>query len=151
MSSVRPFALLMAPVLASLLGLACLAAQARADATSARLLSDEELSQVHAAGLPEPDLQRLASGLPLAGLPLAGPEVPLVGLNAPDLCVVLDRQQALAQARLAAATTQGSLGLMQLASLPALVTPLAPLFLPTLAMPFPLFMAPPPKKSEPGH
>jgi len=34
---------------------------------------------------------------------------------------------------------------MQTLSLASLATPLAPLFLPTLALPFPFFMLPPPK------
>lgn len=109
-------------------------------------MSDEELSQVHAAGLPAPSLQRIAEGLPFA---LA--ELPVAPLNGHDLNSSLDRQQALAQIRLASAATQGSLGAMQLSSLPGLLTPLAPLFIPALAMPFPFLMVPPPKKAEPGH
>lgn len=109
-------------------------------------MSDEELSQVHAAGLPDPSLQRIADGLPFA---LA--ELPVAPLNGHDLNSSLDRQQALAQIRLASAATQGSLGAMQLSSLPAMLTPLAPLFIPALAMPFPFLMTPPPKKPDPGH
>ena len=135
-----------ARLVAALLGLAGLAAQAHVEATPGRPLSDDELSQVHAAGLPDPALQRLASGLPLAGIDMSLPS-----LNAADTAAALDRQQALAQLRIAGAATQGSLGLMQAASLPTLFTPLAPLFLPTLALPFPFLMAPPPKKPEPGH
>lgn len=126
--------------------LAFIAAVAHAEAERAmpgRLLDDNELSQVHAAGLPDPSLQRLAAGVPLAAL-----ELPMAQLNTQDLSSSIDRQQAMAQLRLASATTQGSLGLMQVASLPTLVTPLAPLFLPTLALPFPFFIAPPPKKPE---
>jgi hypothetical protein len=36
--------------------------------------------------------------------------------------------------------------LLRGAGVPALFTPVAPLFLPTLAMPFPMLMAPPPKR-----
>jgi hypothetical protein len=110
-------------------------------------MSDEELSQVHAAGLPSPALQNMAQGLPLALV-----EMPVPTLNAQDLNSQVDRQQqAMSQLRLAQAATQGSIGMMQTVSLPALLTPVAPLFIPVLAMPFPFLMTPPPKKAEPGH
>jgi hypothetical protein len=109
-------------------------------------MTDEELSLVHAAGLPAPALQDIARGLPLALV-----ETPVLALNAQDLNSQIDRQQAMSQIRLAQAATQGSIGLMQTASLPALFTPVAPLFIPVLAMPFPFLMTPPPKKGEPGH
>lgn len=109
-------------------------------------MSDEELSQVHAAGLPAPSLQNMAQGLPLALI-----EMPVPTLNAQDLNSQVDRQQAMSQIRLAQAATQGSIGVMQTAVLPALFTPVAPLFIPVLAMPFPFLMTPPPKKAEPGH
>ncbi len=109
-------------------------------------MSDEELSQVHAAGLPAPSLQNMAQGLPLALV-----EMPVPTLNAQDLNSQVDRQQAMSQIRLAQAATQGSIGVMQTAVLPALFTPVAPLFIPVLAMPFPFLMTPPPKKAEPGH
>jgi len=129
---------------------ACLALPFAALATTTdfapdKRMSDDELSQVHAAGLPDPALQRIAQGMPFA---LA--ELPVPQLNGADLNSTLDRQQALAQIRLASAATQGSLGLMQLASMPAMLTPLAPLFIPALAIPFPFLMPLPPKK-EPGH
>jgi len=110
-------------------------------------MSDEELSQVHAAGLPAPSLQNIAQGAPLALV-----EMPVPTLNAQDLNSQIDRQQqALSQLRLAQNATQGSIGMMQTVSLPALLTPVAPLFIPVLAMPFPFLMTPPPKKVEPGH
>ncbi|HJV61932.1 MAG TPA: hypothetical protein VJ743_13370 [Albitalea sp.] len=129
---------------APLLALVSLAAQAM----PGQPLTDDELSQVHAAGLPEPALRDIAAGVPLAALE---PSLPLASNVPQDLGASLERQQALSQLKLAGATVQGSLGLMQLAALPALMTPFAPLVLPTLAMPFPFFMAPPPKKPEPGH
>lgn len=61
----------------------------------------------------------------------------------------LERQQSLAQYRLATAAAQGGIGVMQTLSLASLATPLAPLFLPTLALPFPFFMLPPPKNPPP--
>lgn len=109
-------------------------------------MSDDELSQVHAAGLPPPALANMAQGLPLALV-----EMPVPTLNAQDLNSQIDRQQAISQIRLAQAVTQGSVGMMQTAVLPALFTPVAPLFIPVLAMPFPFLMTPPPKKTEPGH
>ena len=109
-------------------------------------MSDDELSQVHAAGLPAPALQDMAQGLPLALV-----EMPVPTLNAQDLNSHVDRQQAMSQIRLAQAATQGSIGLMQTAALPALFTPVAPLFIPVLAMPFPFLITPPPKKAGPGH
>jgi len=130
-----------------LLALLPLASHATTDATPGQRLSDDELSQVHAAGLPDPSLQRLSAGLPLA------PDEFVVAqqLNGRDLSLTVDRQQAIAQTRLAATTAQTSLGLMQVATWPTLFTPVAPLFLPTLAMPFPFFMLPPPKKPDFGH
>ena len=126
------------------LPLAAFAHVESADGISAsKRMSDEELSQVHAAGLPAPSLQNIAQGLPLA---LVEMQVPT--LNAQDLNSQIDRQQqAMSQLRLA----QGSIGMMQTVSLPALLTPVAPLFIPVLAMPFPFLMTPPPKKAEPGH
>lgn len=124
-----------------------LAAFAHTDEISpSKRMSDEELSQVHAAGLPAPALQNLAQGLPLAAL-----DMPVPTLNAQDLNSQIDRQQAVAQIRLASAATQNSIGMLQAASLPALLTPVAPLFIPVLALPFPFLMTPPPKKTEPGH
>jgi hypothetical protein len=99
-------------------------------------LADDELSQVHAAGLPDAALKELALAAP------AGNElVPLVEASA-----AVDHQQSLAQVRMASTTAQASAALMRSASLPALFTPLVPLVLPVLAMPFPFMLAPPPKK-----
>jgi hypothetical protein len=120
--------------------LPCLGAHA-----SLQRMSDDELSQVHAAGLPASTLHSVAIGLPLALV-----DVPVSKFEAHDLARSLDRQQAINQVRLSAAATQGSIGLMQVATLPVLFTPMAPLFMPTLAMPFPFF-ALPPKKPEPGQ
>lgn len=112
-----------------------------------RPLSDDELSQVHAAGLPEQSLQNIAAGRPLA---LA--ELPSAPWQWKDPMTALEQQQALAQLKLGASISQGSVGLMQLATLPALFTPFAPMFLPALAMPLPLplFTLPPPKKADGG-
>jgi hypothetical protein len=127
-----------------------LAAFAQVESTDglspSKRMSDDELSQVHAAGLPAHALQDMAQGLPLALV-----ELPAPALNAQDLHSQVDRQQAMSQIRLAQAATQGSIGLMQTGVLPALFTPVAPLFIPVLAMPFPFLMTPPPKKAEPGH
>ena len=110
-----------------------------------RPLGDHELSQVHAAGLPDLALQSIA-----AGRPLAAAELPMAQW-APwqESANMLERQQALAPVRLGLAVSQSSLGLMQLAALPALATPFAPLFLPALALPFPFFTLPP-KKADGG-
>jgi hypothetical protein len=97
-------------------------------------LADNELAQVHAAGLPDAALQNIA---------LAAPALDTA--PSPEIAAI-DKQQSLAQARFASGTAQASIGLMRSASVPALFTPLAPLFLPTLAMPFPFLMVPPPKK-----
>jgi hypothetical protein len=110
-----------------------------------RPLSDSELSQVHAAGLTEQSLQNIASGRPLA---LA--ELPPAQWQWREPANTIEQQQALVQLRLGAAVSQGSAGLMQLAAVPALFTPFAPLFLPALAMPLPLFTLPPPKKPDGG-
>ena len=111
-----------------------------ASSTQARLLSDSELAQVHAAGLPDPQRPFDVTLTSVAPQPSQDPSASL------------ERQQALAQARLAAASTQGALGLMQAASVATLFTPVAPLFLPAAALPFPfLMLAPPPKKSDAGH
>jgi len=99
-------------------------------------LADNELAQVHAAGLPDAALQNIA----LAALPA------LDTAPSPEIPAAIDKQQSLAQARFASGTAQASIGLMRSASVPALFTPLAPLFLPALAMPFPFLMALPPKK-----
>jgi hypothetical protein len=99
-------------------------------------LADDELAQVHAAGLPDAALRDSA----LATLPGADMAA------AREWSSATDQQQALAHARFASGTAQASVGLMRSATLPALFTPLAPLFLPALAMPFPFLMAPPPKK-----
>ncbi|GEM_PF-6940275 len=100
-------------------------------------LSDSELSQVNAAGLPDAALQGIALN--------ATPAADVAAAHDPS-GAALDRQQSLSETRFAAASAQGSLGLMRSATLPALFTPFAPLVLPALAMPFPFFMAPPPKK-----
>ncbi|WP_372524326.1 hypothetical protein [Piscinibacter sp.] len=107
-----------------------------------RMLADSELSQVHAAGLPDPALQHTAFG--------SAEGAPAQALWQ-DTTANLDRQQALAQYKLAAAASQGAVGLVQSATLTTLFTPLAPLFIPTLTLPFPFLMLPPPKKAEPGH
>jgi hypothetical protein len=107
-----------------------------ANARALTPLADNELAQVHAAGLPDAALQNIA---------LAAPPV-LDAAPSPELSAAIDRQQTLAQARFASGTAQASLGLMRSAGMPALFTPLAPLFLPTLAMPVPFLMVPPPKK-----
>ena len=109
-------------------------------AHAARLLDDAELSQVHAAGLPDPSqtapvLNELQAWLPALQ----------------EQSAAIDRQQSLAQYRLAATATQGGLGMMQTMSLASLATPLAPLFLPTLALPMPFLMLPPPKNQPPKH
>ena len=127
-----------------LLALAALAPCLAANA-ALQPMSDDELSQVHAAGLPDASIANLAAGMPLA---LA--DMPVAKLDMQDLQRSMDRQSAVNQYRFAAATVQGSMGLMQTATLPTLFTPLAPLFLPTLAMPLPFFNLPP-KKPEPGH
>ncbi|HJW11765.1 MAG TPA: hypothetical protein VJ598_08260 [Albitalea sp.] len=131
MKRTRLFAASLALPVLAFLPLAC---------EAALTMSDAELSQVQAGGLPDPLLQNI-------GFASAD--------NAPtqwqDTSANLDRQQALAQFKLAAATSQGAVGLVQNASLATLFTPLAPLFIPTLALPFPMLMLPPPKKDEHGH
>ena len=106
-------------------------------AHATRLLDDAELSQVHAAGLPDP-------AQPMTPHELA-PWLPALQ----EQGAALERQQSLAQYRLATAAAQGGIGVMQTLLLASLATPLAPLFLPTLALPFPFFMLPPPKNPPP--
>jgi hypothetical protein len=103
-------------------------------------MSDDELSQVQATGLPDPLLQNIGFG-----------STDTAPAQWQDMSANLDRQQALAQFKLAAATSQGAVGLVQSASLVTLFTPLAPLFIPTLGLPFPFMMPLPPKKDEHGH
>jgi len=117
-----------------------------ADIDPSKRMSDDELSEVHAAGLPVASLQNLSQGLPIALMDLPAPT-----LNAQDLNSQVDRQQAVSQIRLGTQLAQGSIGVMQMSSLPALFTPVAPLFIPMLAMPFPFFVALPPKKTDGGH
>ncbi|RQP25141.1 hypothetical protein [Piscinibacter terrae] len=117
-----------------------------ADIDPSKRMSDDELSEVHAAGLPVASLQNLSQGLPVALMDLPAPT-----LNAQDLSSQVDRQQAVSQIRFGTQLAQGSIGVMQMSSLPALFTPVAPLFIPMLAMPFPFFMALPPKKPDDGH
>jgi hypothetical protein len=125
------------------LALLFVASHAQADL---RPMSDEELGAVHAAGLPEPALRQLAEGSPM--LPI---EAPMAVAGVPDLANSVDRQQALAQAKLASATAQGTVELMRVASLPAMFTPLAPMFLPTLALPMPFLALPSKKDEHAGH
>lgn len=121
------------------------AVQANVDSFSpGQRLSDEELSEVHAAGLPDASVAQLAAGMPLA---LA--ELPVARFDARDLQLSLERQAVVNQYRFTASTVQSSLGMMQVATLPTLFTPFAPLFLPTLALPLPFFTLPP-KKPDPG-
>jgi hypothetical protein len=105
------------------LALLCLASAVQA---TPRLLSESELSQVQAAGL---------EMLPIAH-------------EFQEQSVALERQQAVAQLRLAGSTAQLGGGVMQTLALAGLATPFAALLLPTLAMPLPLFMPLPPKHTE---
>ncbi len=112
-----------------------------------RPLDDEALSGSHAAGLPEPALRQIEQGLPLGGF-----ELPAATAALPELAGhALERQQALAQVKLATAMAQSSVDLMRVAALPALATPLAPLFIPALLVPFPFLALPPIKKDDGGH
>ena len=122
-------------LLALVATLSCLLVCA-ASAEAAVPLADTELAQVHAAGLPDAALQNIALAV-VPGMDLAA---------AHELSSSAEREQSLALARFASGIVQASVGLMRSATLPTLFTPLAPLFLPALAMPFPPLMAPPPKK-----
>jgi hypothetical protein len=105
-------------------------------AHAARLLDETELSQVHAAGLPDaaqPAPHELTPWLPALQ----------------EQSAALERQQSLAQYRLSMSAAQSGIGVMQTLSLASLATPLAPLFLPTLALPLPFLMLPPPKNPPP--
>jgi hypothetical protein len=109
-----------------------------------RALADAELDQVHATGLDDATLLAAALGH------LGSADRAVTPPPRQDLTTELERQQLLAQIKLAAASTQGAASLVQSASLVTLFTPAAPLFIPVLALPFPFFMLPP-KPSEPGH
>jgi len=110
-------------------------------ATAAIALDEQELSQVHAAGLPDTALQ---------GLALAG-DARVAQQTLAEQITALDRQQSLAQYRFAASTAQGGVGMMQSIALVGLATPVAPLFIPVLAMPFPFAMPLPPQTPPPKH
>jgi hypothetical protein len=112
-------------------------------AAAAVALDEQELSQVHAAGLPEPALRQVALGT-------AG-DAGFAQQVLHEQIAALDRQQSLAQYKFAALTAQGGLGVMQALALAGLATPVAPLFIPVLAMPLPFFMPLPPQNPPPKH
>jgi len=112
-------------------------------ATTMRGLDERELSQVHAAGLPDAALNGLA--MPSSANADALLQAMLEQGNA------LERQQALAQVKLGAGTARNGLGLMQGVALAGLFTPVAPLVLPVLALPFPFFALPPSQPQPPKH
>jgi len=118
--------------------LVCSLALVAGTAHAARLLDDAELSQVHAAGLP--DAAQAAPHDMSAWLPALQ-----------EQSAALERQQSLAQYRLGLGAAQSGVGVMQTLSLASLATPLAPLFLPTLALPLPFVMLPPPKSPPPQN
>ncbi|MBX3618639.1 MAG: hypothetical protein KF891_01410 [Rhizobacter sp.] len=122
--------------------IASMALPVHAAQTPGSLLSDRELAAVHAAGLSEPALRGIELGM------AEGPAAQMPWL---DAAAHADRQQSLAQVKFAALATQGSVSLVQTATMATVALPLAALFLPSLVLPFPLMMLPPPKKAEPGH
>jgi len=122
--------------------LALMTLSSQATENHGRPLSDSELSAVQAAGLTDPALRNIVLGSADAA------STQTSWLDAP---AHFDRQQALAQYKFAALTAQGSVGLVQTASLATVSLPLAAVFLPMLALPFPFLMQLPPKKAEPGH
>jgi hypothetical protein len=133
--SARP---LSARLLSARLLAATLLTAASGLAGAAQPLNEHELSQVYAAGLPN-------VGRPLGDLTGAGATA-LDALH--EQGAALDRQQALAQYQLAAATLQTGVGLAQSVALVGLLTPTGPMMLPVIAMPFPFFMMLPQEKKE---
>lgn len=112
-------------------------------ATAMHALDERELSQVHAAGLPEDALRGMA--MPSSANADALLQAMLEQGNA------LERQQALAQMKLGAGTARSGTGLLQDVALAGLFTPVAPIVLPVLALPFPFLALPPSQPQPPKH
>ncbi len=106
-----------------------------------RLLSDGELSQVHAAGLAE-----VGTSLPTPGIEAAALRS-WRGLQ--EQAGQAERQQqALDRLQFATSTLQLSGTVMRTVAATGLATPVAPLMLPMIAMPFPFFMPIPPSTPD---
>lgn len=105
----------------------------------AHAMNADELSQVHAGGLPE-TLALQAGGVLALQPPGHDRRVDDAALQAQ--AALLERQQALAQARIAAGATQGMVNLTQTVAFAGAFTPVAPLLIPVM-MPFPFMPVPP--------
>lgn len=108
-------------------------------------LSLEELDAVHAAGLSDELLHPGQNG----NKSEQG-QNPYAAELLLSQATARDRQQALDQLRLAAGAAQAGVGAVQNLSTVALLPAAPVLAIPALAMPFPLFMAPPLPPQQPG-
>lgn len=140
----EPVSLRMAAATFALLA-ASMAHAADANSLAARALSTEELSEVHAGGLAED----FAMQIHTSTLRAQSADGHHDDLAMREQAALVERQQVLAQLRLATGATQGMVNLTQTVAFAGAFTPVAPLLIPVM-MPFPFVPLPPQNSGKHG-